>query len=113
MKKALFYLPFIALMFINILLIDALGIELFFASLWYLMPYWLSGMLLSRRKVWGSLLGCLPAVYLIYLGMNNWKSGWLEIRIGIILLVYYLVCGAVVCWHNFKVFGLGKSSNII
>lgn len=102
MKKALFYLPFIALTFINILFVDALGIELFLASLWFLVSYWASGMLLSRRKVWGSLLGCLPAAYLIYLGIHNWKSGWLEIRIGIMLIIYYLGCGGVVCWSNSK-----------
>ena len=100
MSKALFYLPFIVLIFINILLVDALGIELFFASLWFMVPYWASGMLLSRRKVWGSLLGCLPAAYLIYVGIHNWKSGWLEIRI--MLIIYYPVCGAVVCWGNSK-----------
>ncbi|WMJ84066.1 hypothetical protein ACS3UN_13380 [Oscillospiraceae bacterium LTW-04] len=102
MKKALFYLPFITLIFMNILLIDALGIELFFGSLWLLVPFWASGVLLSRRKVWGSLFGCLPAAYFIYHGMYNWKSGQLEIQISIVLIAYYLVCGAAVFWQNLK-----------
>ena len=93
MRKVLFYLPAamytIAVIALNIILKT-------FSPLWYLgvVLLWLGGFLLNKGKVWGSLLGLLPAIHLLY--MSTQFTGLainIEMPLGLITALYVITCG--------------------
>lgn len=92
MKKALFYLPAviyaIAVIAFNIILKT-------FSPVWYawVALLLLGGFLLSRGKVWGGLIGLLPAVHLLY--MSTQSTGQvinIEMPLGMITALYLIAC---------------------
>lgn len=99
MKKAFFCLPAmictIAVIALNIILKTC-------SPLWYawVALLWLGGFLLSTGKIWGGLLGLLPAVHLLY--MSTQSAGQvidIEMPLGVVTAVYILVCMLTV-WKN-------------
>ncbi len=96
MKKIVWYLPAIiytiAIVILNI-------VFRIFTPVWcvWCVLLWLSGFLLDKKKVWGSILGLLPAIHLLY--MSTKYTGQvinIELPLGIFTAIYVLMCGAFV-----------------
>ncbi|MFV0255132.1 MAG: hypothetical protein ACK5G7_03270 [Erysipelotrichaceae bacterium] len=58
----------------------------------WLLFLWLAGVLLSKTIFWGGLVGMIPALSLIYMGTQETGQIINEAPIGIVVLLYYLVC---------------------
>ena len=93
MRKVLFYLPAaiytIAVIALNIILKT-------FSPLWYfgVVLLWLGGFLLNKGKVWGSLLGLLPAIHLLYMSTQfTGQAINIEMPLGLITALYVITCG--------------------
>ena len=93
MRKVLFYLPAaiytIAVIALNIILKT-------FSQLWYfgVVLLWLGGFLLNKGKVWGSLLGLLPAIHLLYMSTQfTGQAINIEMPLGLITALYVITCG--------------------
>jgi len=96
MKKILYFLPFV----LGCILYTFLGVVSSFGSInpfvWIALGMLLiSGFLMNRKKWWGSILGVLIGILLIYMG--NQETGQIikETPFGIILCVYYIICAVV------------------
>ena len=55
----------------------------------------ISGFLLYKKKCWGSIFGILIGILLIYMGTQETGQIVSETPIGIIMCVYYIICGVV------------------
>ena len=61
----------------------------------------ISGTLLCKKKFWGALLGIIPGGYLMY--MRTIDTGQIiniELPLGIIVTVFYFICGIYVYVRN-------------
>lgn len=88
LKKIIFYIPLIILLAICglvAMLIRDIKITSPTFLMW-LVLFLMSGILLSRGVFWGSVFGMLSAIH--------------EIPIGIIVLIFYMICGVSVCYKN-------------
>ena len=98
MIKVLFYLPAV----IYTTAVIALNIVLRTLSpLWYawIVLLWLGGFLLNKGKVWGGLLGLLPAVHILYMSTQSTGQVISEAPLGIVTAVYVLTC-MFVAWKK-------------
>ena len=91
-KKIIFFIP--AIIFTTLygfVAIDRIGSISPVVAVW-LVLFLSSGILLSKDIFWGGLLGSLPGIHLIYMG--NQETGQLinETPIGILVLIFYIVC---------------------
>lgn len=57
---------------------------------------------IELNGLWGSMFGILPAIHLIYIGTKETGQIINEIPIGIIVLVFYIVCGGFVFYKSKK-----------
>lgn len=96
MKKILYFLPFV----LGCILYTFLGVASSFGSInpfvWIALGMLLiSGFLMNRKKWWGSVLGILIGILLIYMG--NQETGQIikETPFGIIMCIYYVICAVV------------------
>ena len=96
MKKKLYFLPFV----LGCMLYTFLGIASSFGSInqfvWIALGMILiSGILMDKKKWWGSVLGILIGILLIYMG--NQETGQIikETLFGIIMCIYYIVCSII------------------
>lgn len=96
MKKILYFLPFA----LGCVLYIFLGIASSFRSInpfvWIALGMLLiSAILMDKNKWWGSVLGILIGILLIYMG--NQETGQIikETPFGIIMCSYYIVCAVV------------------
>ena len=96
MKKILYFLPVV----LGCILYIFLGIASSFGSInpfvWIALGLLLiSGLLMNRNKWWGSFLGIAIGILLIYMG--NQETGQIikETPFGIIMIVYYMICGVI------------------
>jgi hypothetical protein len=107
MRRVLFYIPFILFgMLYGFAASSGIGAISPIAIVW-LVLFFMSGFTLSRNFYWGSLLGILPAISLIYMGTRDTGQIINEMPIGIIVLIYYIICGIVAYVNNKKL----KSKN--
>ena len=96
-RKMLYFIP--ALIFIiayMVMLVLGFGMVSVKEVVW-LFLFLISGFLLSGGKFWGSIFGMIPVVAFIY--MSTEYTGQvisIEMPLGIVLIIYYLVCGFVV-----------------
>ncbi|NLL82044.1 MAG: hypothetical protein GX231_07060 [Tissierellia bacterium] len=100
MRKTVFYIPAIIFAILygvvkinNVGAISPYGIvclALFFSS----------GFILNMNIFWGSLLGALPAIYIIYMGTQERGQIINETPIGIVVLIFYIICGYFVYINN-------------
>ena len=98
MKKIIFYFPFIMFSIIGLL---AFYISWVQPSFYIMLAALLAaGILLSYKKILGAIIGILISLYIIGTGMNNWKSGDLEISVGIILFLFYSSCMIYILYKN-------------
>lgn len=95
MKKVLLYIPAIVYAIVTIVLNIILQT---FSPLWYvwIILLWLGGFILSKGKVWGGLLGLLPAIHILYMSTQDTGQVINEMPIGLITAMYVIVCMFIV-----------------
>ena len=102
MEKVLFYMPFILFgMLYGLVAISNIGPISPIAIVW-LVLFFTSGFILSKNLYWGCLLGILPAISLIYMGTRDTGQIINEMPIGIVVVIYYIICGIVAYINNRK-----------
>ena len=91
MNKILYYIPFIIT--ISVLLICGNSVTIKWLPMMMLLAlFFVSGLLLSKKSWLGGIVGSISTLYIIYDSFANWKLGKEECIIGIIILIYYMVC---------------------
>lgn len=96
MRKILYFLPFV----LGIFLYTFLGIISSFSTInpfvWISLEIiFISGFLMNKNKWFGSILGILIGILLIYMGNQETGQIFKETSLGITLCFYYIVCGAI------------------
>lgn len=72
------------------------------ALVWFAL-FVVAGVLLSKGKFWGGLIGVLPGFYLMY--MSTKDTGQvinIEMPLGVCLLIFYVLCSGVVFFKKIK-----------
>ncbi|WNF38882.1 hypothetical protein RJD24_10865 [Bacillaceae bacterium IKA-2] len=102
MKKIIFYIPAIIFAILyGVVAISNIGAISPIVVVW-LALFFFSGFILNKNVFWGSLLGTLPAIHLIYMGTQETGQIINEIPIGIVILIFYIICGYFVYRNNKK-----------
>ncbi|KPU42261.1 hypothetical protein OXPF_40460 [Oxobacter pfennigii] len=102
MKKLLFYIPAIMfILFYGIVALSGFSVISPVVAIWLLL-WFISGFLLNKNYFWGSLLGTLPAIHLVYMGTQETGQIISEASIGIVVLIFYLICGYWIYRKNIK-----------
>lgn len=102
MKKLIFYIPAIIFTILyGVIAISEKGSISPIVLIW-LALFYISGFILNKNIFWGSLLGALPAIHLIYMGTQETGQIFNEIPIGIVVLIFYIICGYSVYRNNKK-----------
>ncbi|RCX17498.1 hypothetical protein DFR58_10741 [Anaerobacterium chartisolvens] len=93
MKNPLFYIPAILFTFFyGVLALSGVGPISPVVVVW-LVLWFISGFILNKGYFWGSLPGALPAIHLIYMGTRETGQIIKETPIGVVILIYYVICG--------------------
>ncbi len=102
MKKIVFYIPAIIFAVLyGIIAISNIGAISPIVAVW-LALFFISGFILNKNVFLGGLLGTLPAIHLIYMGTQETGQIINEMPIGIIVLIFYTICGYFVYRNNKK-----------
>ena len=91
MNRIFYHIPFIIIASVLLICGNSVTIE-WLPIMTLLILFFVSGLLLSKKFFWGSSIGIICALYIIYDSFTNWKLGKEECIIGIITLIYYIVC---------------------
>lgn len=103
MKKILFYIPTIIFSIFFSWSIISFGISFSPVIFVWLTLFLAGGILLSKGEFWGGFLGLLPGIHLIYMGTQDTGQIVNEMPIGIIVLVFYFVCGSFIFYKSKKI----------
>lgn len=95
MKKLVFFIPAILFTIIYGLLAIVSITSIHPIAIVLLIMFWSAGVLLYKKVIWGGLLGIIPAAVFIYMGTQDTGQIFSETPIGIVILLYYVVC---ICW---------------
>lgn len=102
MKKITFYIPAIIFTILyGLLAVGSIGTLSPIIIVW-LALFFVSGFILSKNTFWGSLFGMLPAIHLVYMGTQETGQIINETPIGIVLLIFYIICGYYVYINSKK-----------
>jgi hypothetical protein len=102
MKKSIFYIPaIISTIFYGLIAISNIGAISPIVVVWVAF-FFISGFILNKNVFWGSLFGTLPAIHLIYMGTQETGQLINEMPVGIVLLIFYIICGYFVYRNNKK-----------
>ena len=102
MKKIIFYLPAIIFtIFFSFAATWSIGAISPVAFVWLTM-FFISGFILSKDVYWGSFLGVLPAIHMIYMGTQETGQIINEMPRVVAILFVYIVCGYYVHMNNKK-----------
>ena len=104
MNKTVYYIP--AILFT--IIYGSLAFSIGFSSISPIVFAWialffLGGLLLGKDKFWGGILGTFPGFHLIY--MSTKDTGQvidIELPMGIIILIFYVVCSGFVFYKERK-----------
>lgn len=100
-KKLLFFIPTILTIIIYaICIVLGFGIPSINHFVWLIL-FSIGGVLLSIDKFWGSFFGLIPGFIFIY--MSTQETGQvinIEFPLGIIVSIYYIICGLIVFKKN-------------
>lgn len=93
MKKILYFLPVIigSVFYITVSFLGTINPFVWLALLLLLT----SGILMNKSKWWASILGILIGCLLIYMGTQETGQIIKETPFGIIMIIYYIICGGV------------------
>lgn len=101
MKKIVFYIPAILLAILwgwgTIVASIGLTSLLIFA---FMALFLMGGILLSKDKWWGGVLGMLPGVHFLYMSTKYTGQVFSERPIGIVILLFYIVCSGYVFYKK-------------
>lgn len=94
MRRVVYFIPaiFFTIMYLFLFLVGAGTVEVW--GIVSVVLFVISGILLLLGKYWGSIIGVLPAIYLIYSSFQNHGQIFNESIIGILLIIYY----AILCY---------------
>ena len=95
MKKIICFLPFFLFVVIRLLVLTV-----HFEFYIMLIGFLVAGILLRCEKIIGGVVGNIISLYIFYLGTQNWKLGILEIRLSIILFIFYSFCMIYLLWKK-------------
>ncbi|MUV38941.1 hypothetical protein JNUCC1_02813 [Lentibacillus sp. JNUCC-1] len=103
MKRSLFFIPAVifTVLYGAVAILDTITAVSPVVLVW-LALFFISGFLLIKNIYWGSLLGILPAIHMIYMGTQETGQIINETPIGIVVLVFYVICGFIVYRWNKK-----------
>lgn len=102
MKKIIFYIPAIIFtIFYGMIAISNIGAISPIVIVW-LVLFCVSGFILNKNVFWGGLLGTLPAIHLIYMGTQETGQIISEMPTGIVVLIFYIICGGFAFYKNRK-----------
>ncbi|SDK11242.1 hypothetical protein [Natronincola ferrireducens] len=97
MKKIVFYIPAILFTIIFGWLAISFGIcPISPIVLIWITLFLASGFLLNKDKFWGGILGMLPGIYFIYASTKYTGQVISERPIGIVVLIFYMICSGYV-----------------
>jgi cbb3-type cytochrome oxidase subunit 3 len=100
MRKVIFYIPAIIFAILyGLLAISDIGAISPIIVVW-LALFFIGGLMLHKNFFGGSLFGALPAIHLIYMGTQQTGQIFNEAPIGIVILIFYLLCGYFVYRSN-------------
>lgn len=102
MKNILFYIPAIifSIFFTWSIIYFAFSFSpIIFA---WLALFLAGGILLNKGKFWGGFLGLLPGIHWIYMGTQDTGQIVNEMPIGIIISIFYIVCGSFIFYKSKK-----------
>lgn len=100
MKKNIFYIPAIIFTILyGVATISNIGAISPIVVIW-LALFFISGFILNKNIFWGSLLGALPAIHLIYMGTQETRQIVSEMPIGVVVLIFYITCGYFINRNN-------------
>ena len=96
MKKILYFIPFI----LGCVLYIFTGFVGSFSAInpfvWIALAILLfSAYLMNKKKWWGSVLGILIGILLIYMGNKETGQVVSETPLGIIMCIYYIICAVI------------------
>ncbi len=91
MKKIIYYMPFFFYLSL-VVLAWRIGLSSNINSYVFLIIFLASGVLLSRNKIIGSIIGIGGSVYLFYLGLSNWKLQSIDFTVAGAIFIFYLGC---------------------
>lgn len=100
MKKIIFYIPAIIFTFFYGMIAISNKWPISPIVFIWLALFFVSGYILHRNVYWGSLFGLLPAIHLIYMGTQDTGQIISETPIGIVVFIFYIICGCVVFKNN-------------
>ena len=94
MKKIIFFLPaIIPCLFYGMVILE-FGASFIHPFVWVAIgSLVIAGVLMSKGKWWGCFGGILVGILLIYMGLQETDQIIKEWPIGVILCLYYVICG--------------------
>jgi hypothetical protein len=98
MKKIVFYIPVI-LFAVILAVMSRMGSISPVAFVWIAL-FLGCGFLLSKGKFWGGILGILPGIHWIYMGTKHSGQMINELPLGIIILIFYILCSGFVFYKS-------------
>lgn len=102
MRKIVFYVSAIVFIILyGVVAISNIAVISPIVIVWLIL-FLISGFILNKNVIWGSLLGALPAIHLIYMGTQETGQIINEMPIGIVVLIFYITCGYFVIRNNKK-----------
>ena len=95
-KNIIYFLPAILglclYIFIGILAdFSSIGVGVWFA----LLSLIISGILMKNNRSWGAVLGIIVGAILIYMGNQETGQIFKETPFGIVMCIYYIICGII------------------
>ena len=96
MKKLLYFIPAIVFGLVYcLLLVEGQGPILWYGWM-FLVLMIVSGIILAKKKWWGSVPGVGIGIFFVCSGLANEYAILPEWQVGIVLILYYIFCGVFV-----------------
>lgn len=103
MKKVGYYIPTIVFTAFYGLIIIGGGFSIVSPIVYgWIALFIISGILLSKGKVWGGGFGALPGIHLILMGTRDTNQIINEMPLGIVVIAFYLICCGIVYYKKKK-----------
>ena len=103
MKKVVYFIPamLFTVLYGLLIVVGGFGAMPPIIAVWLIL-FFIGGVLLSKNMFWGSLLGALPAIHWIYMGTQETGQIVNEMPMGIVVLIFYIICGGFVFYKGKK-----------
>jgi hypothetical protein len=88
MKKIICYIPVFFMLFLMVISLTVGSLNIYFYV--FTITFLMSGVLLSRDKMVGSIIGIAGSIFWFYLGLSNWKLQSLDFTVAGTIFIFYL-----------------------